>query len=146
MTILDALKKLAVAEIGNPDITVDDIPGKTTADVISYIADFKSGAFLADLTVSSVAGKSVGNTAVTVSPTITEGNAYRYVVIQGVIPEPDYLADVTAVASTLETTAAEWNGSAEITAEDGLHIGIYECDSDGKILKFGQAIVHSNLG
>lgn len=145
MTTVEALKNLAVAIVGD-GLTAADVPGTTIPEVIQYIANYKSGAFLATLTVTSTEGSSTGKTAITVSPTLTEGNEYKYIVIQGVIPEPDYLADITAVATALETTASDWDGTAEITAEDGHHVGIYECDTEGKILKFGQAIVHSNLG
>lgn len=135
MSNVDALKKLAAAIVG---IIADEVPGKTTADVIEYIAKYEAGEYLQPLTVTSVAGSSVGTTKITVSPARTSGNSYVYQVSPTAITAPEYLDDVSAYS--------EWNGSSNITAEDGHYIGIYEVNDEKKVVKFGQKTVTANLG
>lgn len=136
MTNVAALKKLAAALVGT--ITADEVPGETTAEVIEYIAKVEAGEILADLTVSSVAGSTTGTTAITVSPTLTSGNSYVYQTNPSKLAKPEYL-------ETASEDWTEWDGSSDITAEDGHYIGIYEINSDSQVLKFGQVSVTSKL-
>ena len=135
MSNVDALKKLAAAIVG---IIADEVPGKTTAEVIEYIAKYEAGEYLQPLTITSVAGSSVGTTKITVSPTLTSGNSYVYQTSPTAIAEPEYLDNVSAYT--------EWNGSSNITAEDGHYIGIYEVNDENKVVKFGQKTITANLG
>lgn len=137
MTNVEALKKLAAA-IMNNELTEDDIPGKTTADIIEFIAKVKAGEYLMPLTVSSVAGSTEGTTKITVTPTIGEGNSYAYTTSSNVIPEPEYMDDGS------DYTA--WDGKSDIEVEDGHRIGVYELNDSGQIIKFGQTVATANLG
>lgn len=84
------------------------------------------------LTVISLAGTSIGNTAITVSPALTSGNSYKYKTAETVVfPElDDPTADYTV-----------WDGVSEITAETGNEILIVEVDSTGAVKKAGKASV-----
>lgn len=135
MTNLEALKKLAAALIG---IIADEVPGKTTAEVIEYIAKFKAGEILGKITVTSTAGTSVGTTSITVSPRAETGNSYVYRSNPTALDEPEYLDDVSSYAS--------WNGLQSITVEDGHYIAIYEVNSKKQVVKFGQTKANVNLG
>lgn len=137
MTNVDALKNLAAA-IMEDSVSVDEIPGETSADVINYIAKFKRGEFLGQLRVSSVAGKTTGTTTITVSPTITGGNSYVTKSSPNKMTEPEYLD----VATDWDT----WDGTSDIAAEDGHYLAVAEVNSDNEILKFGQVVANVNLG
>lgn len=137
MTTVEALKNLAVA-IGSAG-SVEEINGNTIPEVIQYIADNYSGesGSVGTLTVTSVAGSASGKTAITVSPTLASGHSYVYKTNAGEIAAPNYLETPTG------TTV--WNGSSEISGEDGHYIGIYELNSDGKVVKFGETVMNVNL-
>lgn len=136
MTNLNALKKLTATIVGG--ITPEDIPGDTISEVIDYLAKFKAGEILGTLTVKSSAGSEIGNTAITVTPTLTSGNSYAYKTAPSAIAAPEYLDDASSYST--------WNGTSEIAAEDGHYIAIYEINANKQILKFGQTKVAINLG
>lgn len=137
MTNVEALKKLAAA-IMNNELAEGDIPGKTTADIIEFIAKVKAGEYLMPLTVSSAEGSTEGTTKISVSPAIGDGNSYAYATSSNPIPEPEYLEDGG------DYTA--WNGTSDIEAEDGHRVAIYELNAEGQIVKFGQTVATVNLG
>lgn len=136
MTNLSSLKKLAASIIG--DITPDDVPGKTVAEVINYLAKFKTGEVLGELTLTSTAGTTVGTTKITVSPTITSGNSYVYKISPSSVSTPEYLDD--------SSDLTVWNGTDEITVENSHFVAIYEVNSSKQILKFGQVKAKTNFG
>lgn len=133
MTNAEALKKLAAALIGG-DITPDDIPENVTSNLISFIADVVAGNYIANLAVVSAEGDTAGNTAITVSPALAEGNSYQYQLSDTEISAPE-------AGSVLSYTA--WNGEDEIPATSGQYIGIYEVDSGNKVKKFGQTVIEA---
>lgn len=135
MTNVAALKRLAAAIVGG-GITADDVPGDTNAEVIDYIARYEAGEYVAKLTVTSVAGTTTGTTKVTVNPTLKSGNSYVYQTKPSQIESPDYL-------ETVDFT--EWNGTADIAAEDGHYIGIYEVNDDHQVIGFGQSVIAAKL-
>lgn len=135
MTNVAALKRLAAAIVGG-GITADDVPGDTNAEVIDYIARYEAGEYVAKLTVTSVAGTTTGTTKVTVNPALKSGNSYVYQTKPSQIESPDYL-------ETVDFT--EWNGTADITAEDGHYIGIYEVNDDHQVIGFGQSVIAAKL-
>lgn len=138
MLTIDALKELAVAVIGG-GLTADAVPGETIPEVLKYIAANYPGAeTLTVLTLKAVEGDTAGTCKITVVPTLTSGNTYAYKTSASVIPTPEYLDSPTG------TTA--WNGTADIAVEDGHRIAIYELNSAGKIVGFGQAVAVVNLG
>lgn len=96
-------------------------------DTIFYVQEGES------LTVTSVAGTTTGKTKITVAPTVTSGNSYKYkVAANPTVPEFD------AVCSTGYTA---WNGTDEITATAGQKIVVVEVDTNNKAKKAGIATV-----
>lgn len=94
---------------------------------------------LGTLTVSSAAGSTAGQTAITVQPTITQGNHYVYQTGASVTLPAEYGADVSSGWTA-------WNGTDEITATTGNEIGIVEADSGNKAVKAGKTTVTANGG
>ena len=94
---------------------------------------------LGTLTVSSAAGSTAGQTAITVQPTITQGNHYVYQTGASVTLPAEYGADVSSGWTA-------WNGTDEITATTGNEIGIVEANSSNKAVKAGKTTVTANGG
>ena len=90
---------------------------------------------LGTLTVTSIAGATSGKTALTVSPTLTSGNSYKYKTAATVT-----LPSLNDSTSSGYTT---WDGSSEITATTGNQILVVEVDSNGLVKKAGTATVAS---
>lgn len=85
------------------------------------------------LTVTSVAGATSGTTAVSITPSITAGNSYRYKVADNpTLPKYD---------AKCVTGYSVWDGSADITAATGKKILIVEVDDDGEARGAGIATV-----
>lgn len=95
-----------------------------------------TNAKIGELTVNSVAGTSAsGKTKITVSPSLSAGNSYKYKTASSVtVPEfgADYKTGYTA-----------WDGVSEITATTGNKILIVEVDANNKAVKAGSATVAS---
>lgn len=87
---------------------------------------------LGELTVTSAAGSNTGDTAITVTPALADGNSYKYKV-------GDAAQSVTYGKSV--QTWAVWDGSSDITAETGKVITIVECDGSYKAVNAGSATV-----
>lgn len=94
---------------------------------------------LGTLTVSSAAGSAAGQTAITVQPTITQGNHYVYQTGASVTLPTEYGADVSSGWTA-------WNGTDEITATTGNEIGIVEANSSNKAVKAGKTTVTAKEG
>lgn len=141
MTTLKSLKNLVSVIVGG-DIAPADIPGTTIPEVIDYLAENYPGGggtiTVGSLTVTTKAGATVSTSKVTVSPAITSGNSYVYKMAANEISEPEYHEIISG--------ATAWDGTSDIEGEDGYHIAIYEITSEGKAVKFGQAIMKVNLG
>ena len=90
-------------------------------------------AVLGALNVSSVAGTNVGDTLISVTPTLTSGNSYVYKTSAS-----EALPVVNAVCSTGYTI---WDGISDIAATTGDKILIVEIDGTGKAKKAGIASV-----
>lgn len=88
---------------------------------------------LGELTVTSAEGTTAGKTAITINPTITNGNSYKYKVAANPTA-PEYNASCT-------TGYTAWNGTDEISATSGQKIVVVEVDSDNKAKKAGIATV-----
>lgn len=87
------------------------------------------------MAVTSEAGSETGKTSITVSPTLAEGNSYKYkVAASPTIPE---IGDICSSGYT------NWNGTDEITAESGKTIVIVEVDTDNAAVAVGTASVVS---
>jgi hypothetical protein len=86
------------------------------------------------LTVASAAGDTIGNTKITITESLTEGNSYKYKV--------DEAETQVKLGQSVRTWQA-WNGSDEITAESGKVITIVECNKSYDAVKAGHATVTS---
>lgn len=86
------------------------------------------------LTVSSAAGSTSGTTKLTVTPTLTSGNSYRY--MRG--------AQTPAVGTVLSGWAT-WDGTSDITAATGDILMIAEVDGTVKAVKAGLATVTAKV-
>ena len=134
---ITALKKLAAKMIGGAT-SAGDIPGNTIADVLEIITENYEGAtplILGELTVASVRGSTDGFTVITVTPTLSSGNSYRYKIDPSGVALPERNEDLSSWAS--------WDGKSEIEAEDGHKICICEVDANNLALKGGTATVVS---
>lgn len=87
---------------------------------------------LGELAITSAAGTSTGDTKITVVPSLTSGNSYKYKV-------GDTVQNVTA--NKVVQTWTAWDGSADITAATGKVITVVECDSTYRAVKAGSATV-----
>lgn len=141
MTTIKALKTLSAVIIGG-GIAPIDIQGETVPEVINYLAEnYPNGSVIGtvgELDVVSVAGSTEFTTSITVTPTLASGNSYVYKTSPSTIGVPEYHEVPTGVTS--------WDGKSDIEAEDGYHIGIYEINSDGKVVKYGEGVINVNLG
>ena len=89
------------------------------------------------LTVTSIAGSTTGKTALTVTPTLTNGNSYMYKTATTVtLPANNDVCNTTAGYTA-------WDGTSDITATTGNEIAVVEVDSSFKAIKAGSATVTS---
>lgn len=95
-----------------------------------------TNAKIGELTVTSVAGTSAsGKTKVTVSPSLSAGNSYKYKTASSVtVPE---------FGTECKSGYTAWDGVSEITATTGTKILIVEVDANNKAVKAGSATVAS---
>lgn len=101
-------------------------------DTIFYVKDTTE---LGTLNVQSTAGTTVGNTKITVTPTIEEGHSYKYkVAASPTMPTYDQVCS---------SGYTNWNGTDEITATTGQKIVVVEVDSSNKAKKAGEATITS---
>lgn len=136
MTTIKALKKLTSVIVGGNSA---DIPGETVPEVIEYLANnYPMSGTVTELTITSTPGSTFGTTKITVTPKLTSGNKYAYKISPSTVEEPAYYSIPTGVT--------EWDGVSEIEAEDSHHIGLYELNSEGRVIGFGDEIVAVNLG
>lgn len=95
-----------------------------------------TNAKIGELTVNFVAGTSAsGKTKVTVSPSLSAGNSYKYKTASSVtVPE---------FGAECRSGYTAWDGVSEITATTGNKILIVEVDANNKAVKAGSATVAS---
>lgn len=94
-----------------------------------------TNAKIGELTVNSVAGTSAsGKTKVTVSPSLSAGNSYKYKASSVTVPE---------FGAECKSGYTAWDGVSEITATTGNKILIVEVDANNKAVKAGSATVAS---
>lgn len=95
-----------------------------------------TNAKIGELTVNSVAGTSAsGKTKVTVSPSLSAGNSYKYKTASS--------ATVPEFGAECKSDYTAWDGVSEITATTGNKILIVEVDANNKAVKAGSATVAS---
>lgn len=96
------------------------------------VMDVESDTTLANLTVTSAAGTTAGTTKLTVSPAKASGNSYKYKL--GSTAQP-------VVYGQIVKNWTAWDGTADITAEDGQVATVVECNSAYKAVGEGHASV-----
>ena len=102
-------------------------------DAIAYIAVGSSDTqTLGALTVSSVAGNESGKTRLTVEPQLSSINNVLKYKIASAATSVTYGMDVK--------TWTKWDGVSEITATDGQHITVVECDQNYKAVRSGDIV------
>ena len=89
---------------------------------------------LEKLTVQSAAGTETGDTKITVSPSKTGNNTYKYKLSE---------EEVTVAYGQNVKTWSVWDGTADITAETGKMITVVECNAEYQAVKAGNAVVTS---
>lgn len=95
-----------------------------------------TNAKIGELTANSVAGTSAsGKTKVTVSPSLSAGNSYKYKTASSV-NAPEFGAEC-------KSGYTAWDGVSEIAATTGNKILIVEVDTNNKAVKAGSATVAS---
>lgn len=87
---------------------------------------------LEELTVTSAEGTETGDTKITVNPTLTSGNSYKY--------KLGDVAQSVTYGKNVQTWTA-WDGTSDITADTGKVITIVECDSAYHAVKSGSTTV-----
>lgn len=88
---------------------------------------------LGELTVTSAEGTEASKTAITVEPTIADGNSYKYkIATNPTMPTYDQVCT---------SGYTNWNGTDEITATAGQKIVVVEVDSDNKAKRVGTATI-----
>lgn len=109
------------------------LPVKEDAFVV--YAPANAPVVIGDLEVTSAEGAASGSTGITVTPSITGGNSYKY---------------KTAASPTLPiydqqctTGYTAWNGTDDITATTGQKIVVVEVDTGNKAKKAGQTVIIS---
>lgn len=90
---------------------------------------------LRSLTVTSQAGTTSGNTKITVSPSLTDGNTYKYKTGANVT--------IPVFNQVLTTGWSNWDGTVEIAATTGNKIVIAEVDASNQAKAVGETTVTS---
>lgn len=106
---------------------------------ITYMLNIPGEAVgLGELTVVSAAGTSSGQTVLTVSPGLLDGQQYLYKADTSITLPTEYGESVSDWTS--------WDGVSPITATNGEEIGVVIADSEGKAVYAGETTVVSNGG
>lgn len=136
-TNVKALKELAAVVCG---VNEKSVTGETIADVIRFMAKNYAGggvvqSALGELTITSKMGSTEGLTTLTVAPSVTSGNTYKYKTAPSGLELPDYKADLSDWLT--------WDGTSDIEGEDGHEICVCEVNSSNLAINGGIATIHS---
>lgn len=110
--------------IKSGEITLSD--GSFVDITLSYIPEF---------TVTSKAGTEAGSTSLTPANVLGFGNSYCYAVDR-TPSKPAIDEDVSSFTS--------WDGTSDITVDDGTMITLVECNADHKAVKVGTVVAIIN--
>ena len=87
------------------------------------------------LTLTSEEGSGLAKTIITVSPSLTEGNQYRY-----------KIGKITAPAKNQDLSSwTYWDGTSEIEADAGAILNVAECTQNNKAVACGNVEVVSPI-
>lgn len=87
---------------------------------------------LKTISLTSTAGTSAGDTHISTTNVLTDGNSYKYKIGDGVI---------VPVVNQIVTNWSAWDGTSDITAENGKKIVIIEVNSAGQVKGAGYTTV-----
>lgn len=87
------------------------------------------------LEITSAEGTAAGSTKLTISPSLSAGNAYKYSTSG---PEPTYMQDLTGWE--------DWDGSEEIQADSGSTLYVAEVNTQKKAVRAGTVTVKAKAG
>lgn len=136
MTNVEALKLLAS---GIFKVDVSDIKGETISEVLIHCAvnyaGVKIDSEMGVLEIKSVKGSNDGFTVLTITPSLTSGNTYKYKTAPSGMELPNYKADLSDWLT--------WDGTSDIEAEDGHEICVCEVNSSNLAISGGIATIHS---
>lgn len=110
-----------------------DVVNMTPAQLKVVVTNYEQN--LKALTVASIAGTAAGNTAVSVTETITTGNTYKY--------KTAATLTLPVFNQILTTGWATWNGTADITATTGHKIIVAEVNAANEVKACGIVAVTS---
>lgn len=110
-----------------------DISNLTPAKLKVVIENYEQA--LKALTVTSQAGSASGKTKITISPSITEGNTYKY--------KTGTTVTLPVFNQVLTSGWTSWDGTSEITATTGNKIVITEVNAANECKAIGEATVTS---
>lgn len=94
-----------------------------------------TGSTLGKLNLTSAAGTASGSTKLTVMPTKSDGNSYKY--------KSGASVNSPAYDEPCSAGYTDWDGTAELTATSGHKLLLVEVDAAGKAKKVGTATVTS---
>lgn len=114
-----------------PEITAEPSDNEGTL----VLLDMDDPEELGALTVTSTAGTTTGSTKITVVPTLTSGNTYKY--------KTGASLSLPSLDDTASSGYTAWDGTSDITATTGNMILIVEVDSSGLVKKAGTTTVTS---
>ncbi|HFL3558436.1 TPA: hypothetical protein ACG3PI_003478 [Clostridioides difficile] len=112
----------------------DPVAGKFNTKTKEFVeGNFEYPPKIQELNITSAEGENIGDTKITVTPVIAEGNSYKYKLGQNL-----------ALPGFEEVCGAEyiiWDGTSDITATKDDKILIVEVNSKNRVLKAGIATV-----
>ncbi len=143
MTNVEALREFVSVAIG---ISEDEVKGETIAEVLHFAAILVKASQggggkdeepveLGELAITSQMGSTEGFTNLTVTPSLSLGNTYKYKTAPSGLSLPDYKADLSDWLT--------WDGTSDIEGEDGHEICVCEVNSSNEARKGGIATIHS---
>lgn len=109
------------------DAEFQSVPSDDEGTLIIYSEEINNQ--LGTLNVTSKAGTTTGKTSVTVSPSISSGNTYKYKTAASV--------ELPSLGASCTTGYTDWNGVEEISATNGNKLLIVEVNSENKAISAG---------
>ena len=135
-TIVEALKKLCV-KVKNDGTTVNEIEASNIVECLDILTESyttSTAGTLGELTLSSVAGSTVGTTKITVEGA-SSGAIFKYKATSNLPAYQEDLSDWN-----------DWDGVSDIEADDTSTVCVCEVDENNLAYKGGTVVVSVNAG